>query len=110
MNTLLLVLIAVLFAALPVAAAQPCDFVGMRCTFESPAFTFTVVDAETRQPLADVHALAEWESIGTTGRRSGPLVALDAVSASDGGLSFPGWGPLKGSRGGLEIGRDPVIT
>jgi hypothetical protein len=39
-------------------AGQPCEVVPMPCTFEAVRFRFTVVDAETRRPLADVHALA----------------------------------------------------
>ena len=42
-----------------VQADQPCEVVPMPCTFEALAFEFRVVDAETRQPLPDVHALAE---------------------------------------------------
>src|SRR2546425_3961253 len=41
---------------------QPCEVVPMPCTFESLPFKFKVVDAETHQPLADVHALAEWQT------------------------------------------------
>src|SRR6266581_488886 len=40
---------------------QPCEVVPMPCTFESLPFKFKVADAETHQPLADVHALAEWQ-------------------------------------------------
>src|SRR5438309_3193921 len=110
MRAVLLFLVAALLVPLPVRADQPCDFIPMPCTFEAPAFTFIVVDAETRRGLVDVHALAEWEQIGQCGRGSGPLMALDAVSGPDGQLSFPGWGPIQGPISGLEIGRDPVIT
>src|SRR3989442_70650 len=42
----------------PVAAApdQPCEVVPMPCTFEGLPFKITVIDPETRQPLADVRA------------------------------------------------------
>jgi len=82
----------------------------MPCTFEALPFKFTVVDAETRQPLADVHALAEWQTYGPGGRLNGPLMVLDAVSTPDGLLSFSGWGPIQGPVDGLGVGRDPVIT
>src|SRR2546425_5043828 len=91
-------------------ADQPCDVVPMPCTFEGVPFKFNVVDVQTRQPLADVHALAEWQIVGLAGRADGPLMALDAVSGPDGVLSFPGWGPAQGPVYGLEIGRDPVVT
>ena len=91
-------------------AEQPCEVVPMPCTFEALPFKFTVIDAETRQPLADVHALAEWQTHGPGGRLNGPLMALDAVSDPGGLLSFPGWGPIQGPVTGIGIGRDPVIT
>ncbi len=96
----------------PVLAAgeQPCEVVPMPCTFESLPFTLKVVDAETRQPLAGVHALAEWEVIGPGGRGGGPLMVLDAVSAADGVLRFASWGPIQGPVTGLEIGHDPMLT
>ena len=96
----------------PVAAApdQPCEVVPMPCTFEGLPFKITVIDAETRQPLADVHALAEWQIHGAGGRLNGPLMVLDATSGRDGALTFPGWGPVDGPVTGLGIGRDPVIT
>src|SRR2546422_11693626 len=67
---------------------QPCEVVPMPCTFESLLFKFKVVDAETHQPLADVHALAEWQTEGVGGRANGPLMARDTVSGSDGVISF----------------------
>jgi len=96
----------------PIAAApeQPCKVVPMPCTFEGLPFKITVIDAETRKPLADVHALAEWQIHGAGGRLNGPLMVLDAASGLDGTLAFPGWGPIDGPVTGLGIGRDPVIT
>jgi hypothetical protein len=91
-------------------AGQPCEVVPMPCTFEALAFQFKVIDAEGGQPLADVHALAEWQMEGAGGGLDGPLMVLDAVSGPDGMLSFPGWGPIQGPVTGIGIGRDPVIT
>ena len=99
-----------LVSPLRVQADQPCEVAPMPCTFEGLPFTLTVVDAETRQPLADVHALAEWRIFGPGGRLDGPLMVQDAVSGGDGVLSFPGWGPIQGPPDGLGIGDDPVIT
>src|SRR3989442_1462424 len=96
----------------PVAAApdQPCEVVPMPCTFEGLPFKITVIDAETRNPLADVHALAEWRMEGVGGRANGPIMVQDAVSGADGQLSFDPWGPIQGPWTGLVIGSDPVVT
>lgn len=79
------------------------------CLYESPGFRFTVVDKETGQPLADVHALAEWVMYGFHGT-NGPLMVQDATSGADGLLTFVAWGPIRGASGGLVINHDPVIT
>lgn len=79
------------------------------CLYESPGFRITVVDKETGQPLADVHALAVWLNYGFHGTK-GPLMALEAVSSPDGVLAFPPWGPLRGSQTGLVLARDPAIS
>lgn len=80
-----------------------------RCLYESPGFQIQVVDKETGQPIADVHALAEWVQYGFHGR-NGPLMVQDAVSGPDGVLTFPAWGPIRGPRAGLYINSDPVVT
>lgn len=79
------------------------------CVYESPGFRIAVVDRETGQPLADVHALAEWQMYGGHGR-NGPLMVQDAVSGSDGVIAFPPWGPIRGSTAGLVLNHDPVIS
>jgi hypothetical protein len=102
------VVASLLLAPAPAAAEVMCDWF-FRCLYESPGFRFRVIDAETKQPLADVHALAEWVLEGSHGR-NGPLMVQDAVSSADGWLKFPAWGPLRGSRGGLVLNLDPAIT
>ncbi|MGH7207863.1 MAG: hypothetical protein ACREIL_00615 [Nitrospiraceae bacterium] len=67
------------------------------------------MDKETGQPIVDAHALAEWQLYGYYGR-NGPLMVQDAVSQADGVLTFPAWGPLRGSRAGLVINSDPVVS
>ena len=79
------------------------------CQYEAPAFTIRVVDQQTGQPLADVHAIAAWLIYGFHGRR-GVLMALEAVSSADGQLSFPAWGPVKSGVEGLVPARDPLIS
>lgn len=113
MRRLLQVLTMLVALAVPSLAAgqgQSCEVIPMPCTFEGAPFKLIVVDAESRQPLADVHALAEWQMHGAGGRLNGSLMALDAVSGPDGVLSFQAWGPVQGPWLGLGIGRDPIIT
>jgi hypothetical protein len=79
-----------------------------RC-YQSPAFNLTVIDAESGQPVIFVHAIAEWVQYGYHGAGP-PLVTIDAVSGPDGIISFPSWGPIPGSRGGLHHNEDPIIS
>jgi hypothetical protein len=79
------------------------------CVYESPGFRIAVVDRETGQPLADVHALAEWQMYGGHGR-NGPLMVQDTVSGRDGLLTFPAWGPTRAPSVGLVLNHDPVIS
>jgi hypothetical protein len=78
------------------------------CLFEAPGFTIRVVDEQTGQPVPDAHAMAVWIALGMWGRNYA-LMALEAVSQADGSLTFPAWGPMRGSEG-LMPGRDPVIS
>jgi hypothetical protein len=96
--------------AVAARAEQPCEAAPVPCVFEALPFELRVVDARTGRPLADVHALAEWPTVGPGGRSGSALMALGAVSRSEGLLTFPGWGPIQGPMTGLEIGSDPVIT
>lgn len=100
------VLLAGLTAASP-AAERSC--IGAIPCYESPGFTLRVVDKDTGQPLADVHALAEWISYGMWGQRA-PVMAQDAASGPDGILVFRPWGPIRGYDPGLMPQFDPVIT
>lgn len=101
--------VALLMLYTTIADARLCDHLPMRCKYEAPAFTMTVVDAATGQPLVDVHALAEWQLFGLHGS-NGPIMVLDAVSGPDGKLRFPGWGPVSGPNSGLVSPNDPVVT
>src|SRR5882672_8392292 len=106
-------IVALVFvAACPsgVSAGQPCEVIPMPCTFEAGAFRLSVIDALTKKPLSGVHALAEWQLRGMGGRLNGPIMALDSTSGTDGGLTFPAWGPLEGPVTGLGVGRDPVLS
>ena len=103
-----LLLLAGLLVPRPAEADVLCKWFG-RCLYESPGFRFTVVDKETGQPLADVHALAEWVQYGSHGT-DGPLMVQDVVSGPDGLLVFPPWGPIRGSTAGLAIGSNPFLS
>jgi len=91
-------------------AGQACEVVPMPCRFEAPAFHIRLRDAETKSPLVDVHALAEWQSYGAGGRLDGPVMVLDGTSGPEGVIRFRAWGPIEGPGLGLGVGRDPVIT
>src|SRR5262249_16958485 len=97
-----------LLAVSPVQANLLCRWFSY-CVYESPAFRITVVDKETGQPVADVHAMAVWLHYGGWGQEPA-LMALEAVSGLDGMVTFPGWGPLQGSQTGLVPARDPAIS
>jgi hypothetical protein len=77
--------------------------------WESPGGSIRVVDRQTGQPLAGVHALAEWIIDGGLGQRH-IFMAQDAVSGPDGRVVFPPWGPLRGGGPGMLPHQDPVIT
>ena len=95
-------------ATLAVAQSDPaCPWL-VACEYEGPAFAIRVVDQKTGQPLADVHAIAAWEMYG--GNRRGVLTAVEAVSGSDGQLSFKAWGPVRSFAQGVLPSLDPVIS
>jgi len=77
------------------------------CLYEAPAFSIRVVDQQTGQPLAHVHAIATWLVYD---RHWGIMMTLEAVSGPDGQLSFPAWGPVKSGVEGMVSGRDPLIS
>jgi hypothetical protein len=78
------------------------------CEYVAPAFSIRVVDQQTGQPLSDVHAIAEWVMYG--GNRRGALMAVEAVSGSDGQLRFQAWGPKRSFAEGVLPSLDPVIS
>lgn len=101
-------LLGILLFATPVRSYLACGALG-HCPYEGVPFRFTVVDAETGQPLPEVHALAEWVLEGFHGV-NGPLMVQDAVGGPDGVIAFPAWGPITGPPSGLRIRLDPAIT
>ncbi len=96
-----MIALSLLTSAATVHADGICEWVGY-CLYESPDFRITVLDGETRIALSDVHALAAWVQYGSHGR-AGPIMTVDALSESDGVLTFRGWGPVRGSSGGLVL-------
>lgn len=99
-----------LFFPLTATAARAdvmCAWFGY-CMYESPGFKIRIVDQDGK-PLTGVHGLAAWIQYGSHGT-GGPLMALDAMSGADGVLTFPAWGPLKGSSAGIEIALAPGIS
>jgi hypothetical protein len=57
----------------------------------------TVVDAKTRAPIEGVVVVAQWETMPIIGMHGNPrphlLAVQEAVSAADGRVTIPGWGP-----------------
>jgi hypothetical protein len=108
MRRLATLLIALCLWAPVSADANPvCRWVGL-CLYFSPGFELTVVDAHTGKPLPGVYAWAEWVQYGAHGV-GGPLVVQDAFGDAAGRLTFPPWGPTRGSSAGLLRGTDPAI-
>jgi hypothetical protein len=100
--------LALLLTVTRTKADITCEWFGY-CIYESPGFKIRIVDQDSGQPVAGVHALAGWIQYGSHGT-GGPLMALDAISGADGVLSFPAWGPIKGSSAGIEIALAPGIS
>jgi hypothetical protein len=96
-------------AASPAQKSDPlCPHI-VPCQYEAPAFNIRVVDEQTGQPLADVHAIATWLTYGGPARRN-LLMVLEATSDSEGRLSFSAWGPVRSSYEGVLPSRDPMIS
>lgn len=63
--------------------------------YSADEITATVVDADTKAPLAGVHVIAEWAVRGgmNYGDVVGYMNVMEAVTDQDGRFHFPGWGP-----------------
>jgi hypothetical protein len=68
-----------------------------------------VVDADSREPVADVHVAAIWEVDGGFSHEIvGYAKVMETVSDAQGKFSFPGWGPVSVS-GGVLRGASPAL-
>lgn len=65
-----------------------------------------VVDAETRQPLAGVHVVADWQLEGGLegGSRLGAIMMMETQTDANGRFAFSGWGPAGPLSVGIERG------
>ncbi len=63
--------------------------------YSADEITATVVDADTKAPLARVHVIAEWAVRGgmNYGNVVGYMNVMETVTDKDGRFHFPGWGP-----------------
>lgn len=70
----------------------------------------TVVDAETKKPLAGVAVVAAWELKGglNTGQVVGYVNILETTTDEQGRFSFPAWGPKLATSGVVRLGA-PVL-
>jgi hypothetical protein len=105
---------AIILAALWLLVSPPpaeanvlCRWIGV-CLYLSRGFDITVVEGESGQPLPGVYAWAEWVQYAAHGT-NGPLMIQEATSGADGRLTFPAWGPTRGSGAGLDLGSDPAV-
>jgi hypothetical protein len=77
--------------------------------YESPAVVVTVVDAESRRPLAGVNVGAQW--ILEDGVSKPPvriLTAMESVTDAMGMARFPAWGPIPRPPGSaILLGKAP---
>jgi hypothetical protein len=78
------------------ALTGTCLFVsGCGGFYSAEEITATVVDAETKAPLAGVHVIAEWAIRGgmNYGDVVGYMKVMETVTDKNGRFHFPGWGP-----------------
>jgi hypothetical protein len=106
-RAIILAVLLLLVSPLPTEANVLCRWIGV-CLYLSRGFEITVVDAETGKPLPGVYAWAEWVQYAAHGT-NGPLMIQEATSGADGRLTFPAWGPTRGSGAGLDLGSDPAV-
>jgi hypothetical protein len=83
-NPLLFILIALI---LPLQACAT--------NYSAESIQARVVDSETKQPLAGVNVVANWQLEGGLegGTNLGQMMVMETVTESAGQFSFPAWGP-----------------
>ena len=72
--------------------------------YSAEAITATVIDADTRKPLAGVVVTANWQLLGGMEGNYpvGQLEVLETVTDANGRFHFPAWGPKKRPKGYLR--------
>ena len=81
--------------------------------YSADPITGTVVDADTKQPLAGVNVLASWTAYGgglEGGNLTGHAMVLEAVTDENGKFSLPGWGPKRLNFSGLIRNNEPLLV
>lgn len=90
---------------------QGCSLVSAS-TLRADPIDSQVVDAKTGKPIQGAIVVAYWElHPGSLGGDALPCAAAnveEAVTDKDGKFHLPGWGPIKGSCGGMRQG-DPLL-
>ncbi len=73
-------------------------------TYSAEAISATVIDADTRKPLAGVVVTANWQLLGGMEGNYpvGQLEVLETVTDANGRFHFPAWGPKKRIKGYLR--------
>jgi hypothetical protein len=80
--------------------------------YSAEALQVRVVDAKTKQPLAEVIVVADWQLHFSTvaGRMpGGHLMIMETVTDQAGLFSFAAWGPMKRPFNTFMDDRDPAI-
>lgn len=74
--------------------------------YSAEAIEASVVDADTKKPLAGVVVVANWQLESETvhgNRPAGQLMVLEAVTDKNGRFYFQAWGPKRRPRGGFTF-------
>lgn len=78
-------------------------------SYSAKSITTRVIDADTKQPIEGVIAVAYWRlEAGSEGGTAGELMLLETVTDSSGMFRFPAWGPRRAPIGRL-FNEDPTI-
>ncbi len=97
------------FAALVLAA----DASALPASYSALEIRGSVVDADTKQPIAGVHVIARWIVHTSELMHRGPgrpLHIMETVTDAKGEYYFPGWGPTPRPPGAtLHWGSDPSL-
>jgi hypothetical protein len=101
----------IIFAIGILALGASCASVSAPVMYSAGPTYGTVVDAETKQPIAGAVVVAQWVlEGGMHWDRVGLLKIGEAVTDESGAFRIDAWGPLSRPPGGVLDGLDPTIV